>query len=260
MPINCSAIVETLLESELFGHEKGSFTGAVARKPGKFETAADGTLFLDEIGDMAPGLQAKLLRVLQERTFVRVGGNQTIRSSARIIAATNRDLVAMVADNGFREDLYFRLNVITLELPPLRERMEDLPALVDHLLARIQDQVHKRTTHIAKDAWTMLKDYPWPGNIRELENVLTRAVILAPSEVLTRDLFGLVPPAENAPNENQAAVSRALGPELVTLEELERRQVEAILAHTHWNKGRTCEILGITRPTLDRKIGKYGLE
>ena len=259
LPINCSAIVETLLESELFGHEKGAFTGAVARKPGKFEAAADGTLFLDEIGEMAAGLQAKLLRVLQERTFTRVGGNAAIHSSARIIAATNRDLAAMVADKSFREDLYFRLNVITLDLPPLRARIDDLPTLVDHLLARIHAQVHKRVTRIAKDAWSMLREYPWPGNIRELENVLTRAVVLAPGEVLTRDLFGLVPPAVTEQAVDPAGVVDS-GPELVTLEELERRQVEAILQHTHWNKGRTCEILGITRPTLDRKIGKYGLE
>jgi two-component system response regulator AtoC len=258
IPINCSAIVETLLESDLFGHEKGSFTGAVARKEGKFEAAADGTLFLDEIGEMALGLQAKLLRVLQERTFVRVGGNRPIHSSARIIAATNRDLAAMVEDKTFREDLYFRLNVITLELPPLRQRMEDMSALVDHLLARIHAQVHKRITHIAKDAWAMLTVYPWPGNIRELENVLTRAVILAPGEILTRDLFGLVPPAKSSPEDGTSTLPP--DPELVTLEELEHRQVKAILEYTHWNKGKTCEILAITRPTLDRKIGKYGLD
>jgi len=258
IPINCSAIVETLLESELFGHEKGSFTGATARKEGKFEAAAHGTLFLDEIGEMAMGLQAKLLRVLQERNFVRVGGNDSIPSSARIIAATNRDLQAMVEANTFREDLYFRLNVITLELPPLRERIGDLPPLVDHLLARIAHQVHKRITHISKDAWTMLKAYPWPGNIRELENVLTRAVILAPGDVLTRDLFGLAPPAPETSPDASAAMDS--GPELVSLEELERRQVKAILEYTHWNKGKTCEILGITRPTLDRKIGKYELQ
>ena len=265
IPINCSAIVETLLESELFGHEKGSFTGAVARKQGKFEVAANGTLFLDEIGEMAVGLQAKLLRVLQERSFTRVGGNAPIRSSARIIAATNRDLAAMVEQKLFREDLYFRLNVITLELPPLRERLEDLPLLVDHLLLKIQQQVHKRVTHIAKDAWSMLRAYAWPGNIRELENVLTRAVILAPGDVLTRDLFGLVPPAQDpvvitVPGVGAGSRVNPAGPELVTLEELERRQVAAILEYTHWNKGRSCEILGITRPTLDRKIGKYRLE
>jgi len=258
IPINCSAIVETLLESELFGHEKGSFTGAVARKEGKFEAAANGTLFLDEIGEMAAGLQAKLLRVLQERSFTRVGGNAVIHSSARIIAATNRDLAAMVEQKAFREDLYFRLNVITVELPPLRERLEDLPVLVDHLLLKIQQQVHKRATHIAKDAWAMLKAYPWPGNIRELENVLTRAVILAPGEVLTRDLFGLVAPAEDT--QPLLAEPGRVGLELVSLEELERRQVKAILEYTHWAKGQSCEILGITRPTLDRKIAKYGLE
>ena len=257
IPINCSAIVENLLESELFGHEKGSFTGAVSRKEGKFEAATNGTLFLDEIGELAAGLQAKLLRVLQERTFTRVGGNQPIRSSARIIAATNRDLASMVEQKLFREDLYFRLNVITMELPPLRDRAQDLPLLIDHLLFKIQQQVHKRVTHIAKDAWAMLKAYPWPGNIRELENVLTRAVILAPGVTLSRDLFGLVPPTEPSPADERAA--QPSSPELVTLEELERRQVKAILAYTHWNKGKTCEILGITRPTLDRKIGKYRL-
>ena len=159
----------------------------------------------------------------------------------------------MVEDKTFREDLYFRLNVIALELPPLRERMQDLADLIDHLLVRIHGQVHKRTTHVAKDAWAMLREYPWPGNIRELENVLTRAVILAPGELLTRDLFGLVAPPAREPTLSES------GPEL-TLEETKRRQVMAILEYTHWNKRRICEILGIARPTLDRKIGKFGLE
>ncbi len=249
--INCSAIVETLLESELFGHEKGSFTGASTRKLGKFETARDGTLFLDEIGELAPRLQAKLLRVLQEQNFTRVGGNELIQTNARILAATNQDLEAMVREKTFREDLYFRLNVIHLHLPPLRARREDLPELVDHLLARVQAQVHKRITHITKEAWAKLREYPWPGNIRELENVLLRAVILAPGPVLTQELFQLDPPAQPS---DEAEV-----PELISLEELERRQVKAILEYTRWNKGRACEILGIARPTLDRKIAKFGL-
>src|SRR5215211_7276052 len=182
--INCSAIVDTLLESELFGHEKGAFTGAVGAKQGKFELAEDGTVFLDEIGDLSPMLQAKLLRVFQEREFERVGGVKRIKLRARIIAATHRDLAEEAAQGKFREDLHQRLKVITLHLPPLRQRREDIPPLVHHLLTRINEKVHKRVTRVPPEVLEHLCRLPWRGNIRELENVLTRAVVLAPGEVL----------------------------------------------------------------------------
>ncbi len=258
LPINCSALAESLLESELFGHEKGSFTGAVARKEGKFELANDGSLFLDELGEMPPALQAKLLRVLQEGSFERVGGTQTQHSDARIIGATNRDLKAMVRERRFREDLYYRLNVVHIHLPPLRERMEDLPMLIEHLLRKINARQHTGIRRISEAAWKRLRGYPWPGNVRELENVLTHGAVLAHGDTLTPEL--LVLPAdtsgEAAPD---AGEETHTVPRLVSLEELEREHVMAILTHVHWHKGKACEILGISRPALDRKIGKYGL-
>ena len=254
LPINCSAIVETLLENELFGHEKGSFTGATEAKAGRFELAHDGTLFLDEIGDLPLSLQAKLLRVLQEGSFERVGGNRIMHSNARIVAATHRDLSAMVAQGAFREDLFYRLNVVALHLPPLRERAEDLPALVEHLLVRIARQVHKRIGRISQPAWRVLAAYPWPGNVRELENVLTRAVVLARGDTLTPDLFNLEPMPRNGPTDSAPEADC-----LLSLEQMEARHVAQVLAHTHWHKGRACEILGISRPALERKLVKFGI-
>ena len=256
IPVNCSAIVETLLESELFGHEKGSFTGAHARKEGKFEVANDGTLFLDEIGEMPLALQPKLLRVLQERSFERVGGHQTLQTSARIIAATNRDLSEMVKDKGFREDLFYRLNIVTIHLPPLRERMEDLPLLTEHLLHKNNIKLHKAIKGLTNDAWSLLNQYSWPGNVRELENVLARAVVLAPGDTITSDLLSIGPDGGGS---ELAHAERADEPELISLEQIEARQVQAILTHTRWHKGKACEILGISRPALERKIVKYGL-
>jgi DNA-binding NtrC family response regulator len=255
LPINCSALAENLLESELFGHERGSFTGARTRKEGKFELAEEGTLFLDELGDMPASLQAKLLRVLQEGTFERVGGTQTLHSSVRIVAATHRNLAAMIRAQRFREDLYYRLNVVHVHLPPLRDRSEDLPLLVEHLLKRINARQHTAVQHIAETVWRRLQDYPWPGNIRELENVLTRAAVLARSETLTVDLFAL-------PGEIQGQstpTGRDAAPRLITLEEVEKEHVDAVLRHVRWHKGRACEILGISRPALERKIEKYRL-
>jgi DNA-binding NtrC family response regulator len=256
LPINCSALVETLLESELFGHERGSFTGAQAQKRGKFELAAQGTLFLDEAGEMSPGLQAKLLRVLQERAFERVGGTQVLSTDARVIAATNRDLAAMVRDGRFREDLYYRLNVVTIHLPPLRERMDDLPLLVEHLLRKINRELHKRVTRVAPQTWVGLHGYTWPGNVRELENVLTRAVVLARGEVLTPELLDL---HTTSPGGADRATPGVRTPELASLKVLEERHVRAVLAYTRWHKGRACEILGISRPALERKIQKYDI-
>ena len=253
LAVNCSAIVENLLESELFGHEKGAFTGADRRKPGKFELAAGGTLFLDELGELSLPLQAKLLRVLQEGTFERVGGTEVLHTDARIIAATNRDLETMVREGEFREDLFYRLNVVSIHLPPLRERREDLPLLVEHLLRRINRRLHTRVEAISEAAWRRLETYDWPGNVRELENVLTRAVVLSRGGPITPELLGL-PDSDTTP-----AVDGDESEPLLSLEELEQRHVRRVLEHTRWHKGRACEILGISRPALERRIRKYGL-
>jgi two-component system, NtrC family, response regulator AtoC len=258
--INCSAIVDTLLESELFGHEKGAFTGAVAVKTGKFEHAEDGTVFLDEIGDMSLMLQAKLLRVLQEREFERVGGVKRIKLRARVIAATHRTLREEVDAGRFREDLYQRLKVITLEIPPLRERRQDIPTLVKHLLERINEKVHKRVTRVPPEVWEHLSRLPWRGNIRELENVLTRAVVLSPGEVL---LAENLPPLEVSPRAVSSGPEKswdqllAEGTKLPTLEEAERLLILRALELTNGHKGKACEMLGISRPTLERKLQKY---
>ncbi|OJT22935.1 sigma-54-dependent Fis family transcriptional regulator [Archangium sp. Cb G35] len=273
--INCSAIVDTLLESELFGHEKGAFTGANAVKPGKFEMAEDGTIFLDEIGDMSLMLQAKLLRVLQEREFERVGGVKRIKLRARVIAATHRNLVEEVSTGRFREDLYQRLKVITLQLPPLRERRDDIPSLVHHLLERINEKVHKRVTRVPPEVLAHLMRLPWRGNVRELENVLTRAVVLAPGEVLLADNLpalesnelehGGTPVNGHPVHTNGHSLPGFLvapiddPSRIPTLEEAERMLIELTMTVTKGHKGKTCQILGISRPTLERKLQKYGV-
>jgi len=258
LPINCSALSENLLESELFGHEKGSFTGAVAAKEGKFEQAVDGTLFLDELGEMPASLQAKLLRVLQEGSFERVGGTQTIYSNARIIAATNRDLNKMIAAGDFREDLFYRLNVVHIHLPPLKERLVDLPILIEHLISKINLKQNTAIKHLAEDAWKSIRSYSWPGNIRELENVLTRAAILARSDTITSVLLGLSNDALADPNLDQENTNQQVT-RLISIDELEKEHIQKILTHTYWHKGNACEILGISRPALERKIIKYEL-
>ena len=259
VPVNCAAIVDTLLESELFGHEKGSFTGATNRKIGKFELAQDGTLFLDEIGELALPLQAKLLRGLQERVFDRVGGTQQIHTNARVIAATNRDLLEEVKQRRFREDLVYRLHVVSIHLPPLRERREDIPLLTIGLLRKIARDLHKPVLPISDTALAMLERYRWPGNVRELENVLTQAMVHARGSVLTPDLISLE--AERDPSTIPAPPRIAAGiyPVLRTMEEVEAEHIQQVLEHTHGHKGKTCEILGISRPALDRKIRKYDL-
>ncbi|MCP3169930.1 sigma-54-dependent transcriptional regulator [Myxococcus qinghaiensis] len=264
--INCSAIVDTLLESELFGHEKGAFTGATAGKPGKFELAEDGTVFLDEIGDMSMMLQAKLLRVLQEREFERVGGVKRIKLRARVIAATHRNLSEEVEHVRFREDLYQRLKVITLLIPPLRERREDIPLLVKHLLERINEKVHKRVTRVPIEIMERLTRLPWRGNVRELENVLTRAVVLAPGDVLRGDdlpTLDIPPSPESARLANNTIMFTAPAVDdaslIPTLDEAERLLIARAMAVTKGHKGRTCQILGISRPTLERKLQKYNL-
>jgi DNA-binding NtrC family response regulator len=250
--VNCTAFAPGLLESELFGHVRGAFTGAVADKAGRFELAGAGTLFLDEIAEIPLDLQAKLLRVLQERSFERVGDARPIPLKARIVAATHRDLDAMVRAGTFREDLLYRLKVVEIRIPPLRERPDDIPLLVDALLGKIARELHKPVRYVAPQALALLAAYRWPGNVRELENMLTRAVVLAKSDVLEASLLPLAdvapaPPAERAPDEVRP------------LRVVERLEIERALRTTGWNKRRACALLEISRPTLDRKIDEYGL-
>ena len=258
LAINCAAIVDTLLESELFGHEKGAFTGAVARKQGKFELAENGTLFLDEIGELALPLQSKLLRVLQEHTFERVGGTSTLVTNARIISATNRDLGQEVENKRFREDLLYRLKVVHFQLPPLRDRKEDIPLLVGHLCEKIGRNLDRPPLRATEAALEKLSDYDWPGNVRELENSLTRAAALARDDLLTPQLLNLQISPVTATTEANTPTTDATSP-LMSLDELEAGHIQRVLDHVHGHKGHSCEILGISRPALDRKIHKYSL-
>jgi two-component system response regulator AtoC len=253
--------VETLLESELFGHEKGSFTGAISRKQGKFELARYGTVFLDEISEMSLNLQAKLLRVLQEMEFERVGGKDRVRVNARIIAATNKDLKNMVKENKFRDDLYYRLNIVSIRIPPLRERREDIAPLVDYLLAKINKDLHKRVIGVSDEMMEVFKKYRWPGNIRELENLLVRALVVAKGQVLVRgDFPELIDERHKEENPEQQANGKETTGKLLTLDEVEEQYVRNFLKkNSTLNKGEVCDILGISRPTLERKLEKYGI-
>jgi len=252
--INCSAIVETLLESELFGHERGAFTGATYRKLGKFELADSGTLFLDEIGDMSLNMQVKLLRVMQEREFERVGGKEKIKTDVRIITATNKSLQELVAQGGFREDLYYRLNVIQIYVPPLRERREDIPLLVDYLIHKLNRELNKRISQIQSRALQALLNRDWPGNIRQLENVLRRAVVHSHGEVLLEESL-----AESVGDILKSDAELASS-SIKLLDEVEKEHILNALKFARGNRGKVCELLGISRPTLQRKIRKYGIE
>ena len=255
--INCSAIVDTLLESELFGHEKGAFTGAMQAKAGKFELAEDGSIFLDEIGELSSNLQAKLLRVLQEREVERVGGVRRIPIKARILAATHRELTEEVRANRFREDLYQRLKVVTLSLPPLRERPEDIPILVEHLLMKINQRLHKNLRRVPREVLEKLQKRAWPGNVRELENVLTRAAVLSQGDLLLEEHLLEQKPARV---ETPASVPKAVSDDRVqTLDEVERNHIVRVWTLTGGHRGKTCQMLGISRPTLERKLRRYGL-
>ncbi|MGB5830919.1 MAG: sigma-54 dependent transcriptional regulator [Thiohalocapsa sp.] len=254
--VNCAAIVDTLLESELFGHERGAFTGAQGKKLGKLELANDGTLFLDEVGELAPAVQAKLLRALQEHSFERVGGTETLTSNARIIAATNRDLMAEVSSGRFREDLAYRLRVVEIGMPPLRDRREDVPLLAEGLLARIAARLDKSAPAISDAALDCLMSYDWPGNVRELENSLTRAMVGARDGVITPDLLELPTTRSSRQGPETVDVEDAV---LRSLDDVEAEHIQRVLDHTRAHKARSCEILGISRPALDRKITKYGL-
>jgi DNA-binding NtrC family response regulator len=247
--INCAALQETLLESELFGHEKGSFTGATQAKPGLVEVAEGGTLFIDEIAEMHPGLQAKLLRVLEDGHFRRVGSTQERHADVRVIAATNKDLVAEQKAGRFREDLFYRLNVVTIFLPSLKERPEDLPELIEHFLAT--RQVGSLRRHLAPDALKALCGYQWPGNIRELANVLERAQILAEGDTITLD---------DLPDTVVVAVPATPSSDPSHLDEVERRHVLEVLRQQHGNKVHAARALGISRRALYRLLNKYNLE
>ena len=255
--VNCAAVVETLLESDMFGHEKGAFTGATARQLGKFALAQGGTIFLDEVGEMSPAMQAKLLRVLQYKEFTPLGSKNPQRTDARIIAATNVALDDRVASGAFREDLFYRLQVVNVHLPPLRERPEDLQDLVQALLARINHDLRSGITHIDQAVLDCLHDYSWPGNVRELENVLLKAAALSAGNTLTLDLL---------PSELQSCRKLAgerghpsRGDGLSSLADMEREHIARVLQATGWHRGEACDILGVSRPRLRRMMREYGL-
>ena len=247
--ISCAALPESLLESELFGHEKGSFTGAYTQKKGKFEFANRGTLFLDEIGDMSANIQVHLLRVLEEKAFTRVGGNEEMKVDVRIISATNKDLKKAVASGEFREDLYYRLNVVTVELPPLRERGEDIPLLAEHFLNEFALENRKEVAGFSPEAMELLLRYDWPGNVRELENAIERAVILAKNSLIE---------VAHLHQQSLSLAHSALPGK--SLEEREKDHILRVLSETGGNYSQAARILGITRMTLYNKARKHGLD
>jgi two-component system NtrC family response regulator len=248
--VDCAALPETLLESELFGHEKDAFTDAGARKVGRFELANGGTIFLDEVAELGLGVQAKLLRVLQERSFERVGGTETIHLDVRIIAATNRNLEEALKQNRLREDLYFRLNVVPIRVPALRERRKDIPHMARAFVSRLSSQHQRPLEGLSDEALDLLERYPWPGNVRELEHAVERAVLVADGPSLRPEHFALdfVGPASTAPEDA-----------LLTLEELEREYIRRVLWRMRGHKGRAARVLGINRKTLLEKRKRYGL-
>jgi DNA-binding NtrC family response regulator len=247
--ISCAALPENILESELFGHERGSFTGAHARRKGKFEIADSGTLFMDEIGDMNTNIQVHLLRVLEEKEFTRVGGNEIVKVDVRLISATNKDMKHEVSKGNFREDLYYRLNVVNIELPPLRDRKEDIPLLAQHFLTKFANENKKDIKDLSPDAINDLLKYDWPGNVRELENVIERAVILSEEGSLnTKDLLL---------EENGALVGEK---SLTSITELEKKHIVNVLEECGGNCTKSARILGISRMTLYNKIRSYGIQ
>jgi transcriptional regulator with PAS, ATPase and Fis domain len=257
--VDCGALTETLLESEIFGHVRGSFTGAVADKKGVFEEAEGGTCFLDEIGDISPNMQAKLLRVLQEHEVRRVGGKDWVKVDARVIAATNQNLDALVAKGTFRQDLYYRLNVVAIHLPPLRDRVEDIPLLASYFLKCYSQENGKSVTAISDAAMKLLCDYSWPGNIRELENAIEQAVVLSNQPVLAPDDF---PPAvrSNATSKltpNLPPDGQFLFSDTPTLEEIKKRYVLHVLNRNQGNVSRTARVLNVDRRSLYRMLARY---
>jgi DNA-binding NtrC family response regulator len=252
--VSCAALPETLLESELFGHEKGAFTGAISSRKGKFELADGGTLFLDEVGDTSQKTQADLLRVLEEREFTRIGGSELIKVDVRVISATNKELEALVSQKRFRDDLYYRLNVVTIQVPPLRERKQDIPLLAEHFLTKYSLENKKQIESIDEDTLDLLMKYHWPGNVRELENSIERAVVVARGDFVSPD---------DLPPSVKGETVDALGPSVAAhnlpLQEIERRYIQQVLQVANWNIKRAAGTLGIDRTTLYNKIRKYKL-
>ncbi len=261
--VNCAAIPEELIESELFGHEKGAFTGAVAQKKGKFDLADGGTIFLDEIGDMSLKTQAKVLRILQERKFERVGGTKTVEVDVRVIAATNKNLEGEIKNGNFREDLFFRLNVVPFTVPPLRERKEDIPLLIEHFLLMFRNREGREEKHFSHEAVELMKNYDWPGNVRELKNIIERMVIMTPGgNINIEDL----PPYIANVDAGREAIPSKLGNilECSTLrearEEFEKEFILQKLEENNWNISKTAEIIELERSNLYRKMKSYGID
>jgi transcriptional regulator with PAS, ATPase and Fis domain len=255
--VSCAAIPETLLESELFGHEKGAFTGATQKRTGRFEEADGGSIFLDEIGDLSPGTQVKLLRILQDKEFQRLGSNLSLKTDVRVITATHRNLEEAIKAGLFREDLYYRLNVISILLPPLRERREDIPLLIDHFLKKYSKENRKSISDISKEARTLLLRYPYPGNVRELENLVERAVVLCRGEIITTQDLPFHLKEEKPEKVWQSSKKMKSLPE--SLEEIER---DSILKALHQHQGiqtKAAESLGISERVLRYKMKKYGI-
>lgn len=252
--VSCGALPESLLESELFGYERGAFTGAERTKKGRFELAHGGTLFLDEIGDISPKTQVKLLRVLQERSFCRLGGTELIEVDVRLIAATNRDLLQLVEAGVFRRDLYYRLNVVNIHLPPLRERRDDIPLLADRFIQKFNVEFNKQFDRLEKTALEMLLDYSWPGNVRELENVIERAVVIGHGPELQAQHLPFVKTRGSDPGDHKN------DSEPESLEEVEKRHIKKMLERYEWNVAKTARALNIDRTTLHKKIHKFGLQ
>jgi DNA-binding NtrC family response regulator len=259
--VNCAALVETLLESEMFGHERGAFTGAVSARKGKVEQAGSGTLFMDEIGELSPRLQSKLLRLLEEREYSPVGSSKTMLSNARFIAATNVDLAARVKTGEFREDLYYRLHVVNIGLPPLRDRRGDIGPLAQHLLKRINKEVRKGIRRVSSEVMDALVAHDWPGNVRQLENTLMKAVVMAQGDTLTlADLPAELSGGRADGNAGAGAGNwQAESNAHVSLKDLERRHIAEVLSSTGWHKGQACEILGISRPRLERRLREFNI-
>ncbi|VAX29177.1 sigma-54 dependent DNA-binding response regulator [hydrothermal vent metagenome] len=249
--VNCSALMETLLESELFGHVNGAFTGAIRDKKGKFELAGNGTIFLDEISEVSLTVQSKLLRVLQEKEFEKIGGETTLKMNARIITATNKNLEELVKEGKFREDLYYRLKVFTINVPPLKDRKEDIPLLAMHFIDIVNKEVHKNVKKIPYDVMELIQNHNWVGNVRELENTLRQAVVLCKSDVLDKDSILLSKPRpDHLPNYDYN----------LSLEDVEKKHIKYVLDNINWDKKRACQILGISKPTLYSKLEKYNLK
>ncbi|HAH49136.1 MAG TPA: sigma-54-dependent Fis family transcriptional regulator, partial [Planctomycetaceae bacterium] len=256
--MNCAALSEGLLESELFGHEKGAFTGATGQKPGKFEQAHKGTLFLDEVGEMSLAVQAKFLRVLEGHAFERVGGSVSINVDVRVVAATNRDMEKAVAKGIFRQDLYFRLHVVEVSVDPLRVRTDDILLLADYFLNRFVVKTGRPIRGFTEEARELLEAYHWPGYVRELQNTIERAFILCTGDILDASDIQLSAVGMESDPQNVLPVSHARFRE-VSLEMVEQEHILAVLDNTNWNKSRSAQILGIERSTLDRKLKRYGI-